>query len=454
MIGPMRSKHEQETVVGAVDPNLGGSHARPSSVLHREDDAAAAPWNPPGERYGILRPLGRGGMASVHLASDSVLLREVAIKRIDPPNGFAPDPERFVGEAQITAQLDHPNIPPVHDLVLEGDAPYFVMKAVSGQTFADYLDARPEVPRDAEVLDDLLVIFLKVCDAIAFAHSRGVVHRDLKPQNVMVDTFGRVYVMDWGLARVLPGSQAERVRVARRGFADDGSGTVSYMAPEQAQPLWRPIGPWTDVFALGALLYEIVSGHPPYYGESHAEVRKLAAQADIVPLENIVPGGHVPAALSRIVKKATEREPTQRYAGVSQLARDVERFRRGGLGFGSRRYEVGETVVREGDHGNDAYVITHGRCVAYKTVDGKRVVLREMGPGDVFGEMAVFSSRPRSATVEALEPTVVRVVGRHMLQEGLGLDTWMGAFVRALTDRFREVEEKLERLERSRPASD
>lgn len=450
----MASKvHEQQTVVGAVDPNVGASHARPSQ-LHREDDQPAADpigsWAPFGERYQLQRQLGRGGMASVHLASDAVLLREVAIKRIDPPAGFTPDPERFVGEAQITAQLDHPNIPPVHDLVLDGEAPYFVMKAVSGDTLADYLDQRPEVPRDSEVLDDLLVIFLKVCDAIAFAHSRGVVHRDLKPQNVMVDTFGRVYVMDWGLARVLPGSQAERVRVARRGFADDGSGTVSYMAPEQAQPLWRPIGPWTDVFALGALLYEIVSGHPPYYGESHAEVRELAARADIVPLENIVPGGHVPTALSRIVRKATEREPSQRYAGVSQLARDIERFRRGGLGFGSRRFEAGEIIVREGEHGQDAFVITHGKCVAYKTLDDRKVVLREMGPGDVFGEMAVFSSRPRSASVEALEPTVVRVVGRHLLQEGLGLDTWMGAFVRALTDRFREVEEKLERLERSR----
>ncbi len=433
---------EQETIRGAVD--IVGSYPRPT--LHQPDDTASS-WAPLGERYAVVRPLGRGGMASVELATDAVLLREVAIKRMDPPAHSAPDPDRFVGEAQITAQLDHPNIPPVHDLVVDGALPYFVMKAVSGQTLAETIDARPDTPRDPEVLDELLAIFLKVCDAVAFAHSRGVVHRDLKPQNVMVDTFNRVYVMDWGLARVLPGSQAERVRVARRLYADDGSGTVSYMAPEQASPLWRPIGPWTDVFALGALLYEIVCGHPPYWGDSHAEVRALAAKADIVPLENVVPGGRVPAALSRIIRKATAREPSERYAGVSQLARDIERFRRGGLGFGSKRYQPGEVIVLEGEQGSDAYVITHGRCVAYKTIEGRKVVLREMGPGDVFGEMAVFSSRPRSATVEAIESTLVRVVGRHLLQEGLGLDTWMGAFVRALTDRFREVEEKLERLE-------
>jgi serine/threonine-protein kinase len=320
------------------------------------------------------------------------------------------------------------------------------MKVLGGTTLANVL-AKTPIPREGETLDDLLGIFVKVCDAVAFAHSRGVVHRDLKPQNVMVDTYGRVYVMDWGLARALPGSEAARVLVSRANDdpEDDGSGTIAYMAPEQARPGWRAIGPWTDVYALGAILYEIITGTTVHVAGSIDALRALAYKGEIDPPASRVPGGSVSPVLARIALTATAREPQHRHARVEDLAREIERFRRGGSRFPTQTFEPGARVVTEGDAGTTAYVIERGRCVAYKTVDGRRVVLREMGPGDVFGEMAVISSRPRTATVEALEPLVVHVIERELLSEGLALDTWMGAFVRTLVERFREADEKLTR---------
>jgi eukaryotic-like serine/threonine-protein kinase len=430
----MDPREEHETI---VTPNVDGPEAA---------TVDSTPVLPSGTRYDVRTLLGRGGMAAVYLAFDHVLMREVALKTLGQAHGVAPDLERFVGEAQITAQLDHPNIVPVHDLVLFDEHPYFVMKLLGGRTLGSELHQRGGAPRDPEALDELLGIFLKVCDAVAFAHSRGVVHRDLKPDNVMVDTFGRVYVMDWGLARVVPGSEAARIVVTHTRAGDDGSGTVMYMAPEQARPAWRPIGPWTDVFALGAILYEILTGRPPHTAPS-SELRDAIFNGEIIAPDVVVPGGFVPAGLARITMTALAREPQHRYGAVQDMKRDVERFLRGSARWQARTFAPGELVVREGDTGEEAFVITQGRCVAYKTIDGERFVLREMGPGDVFGEMAVFSSRARTATVEALETLRVHAVSREALSEGLGLDTWMGAFVRTVADRFREKDEKLTQAE-------
>jgi hypothetical protein len=413
---------------------------QPSTTENVDPSAART-----GGRYEVRDLLGRGGMAAVHLALDRILLREVALKFLDTTESSPALLERFVIEAQITAQLDHPNIVPVHDLSVFGEPPYFVMKLLGGHTLTEHLRKRPELPRDPETLDDLLGVFIRVCDAIGFAHSRGVVHRDLKPDNVTVDTYGRVYLMDWGLARVMPGSHAgARIEVALKNTGDDGSGTVAYMAPEQACPGWRPIGPWTDIYALGAILYELLTGRPPHVAATHDALRELAFNGEIPPPETYVPGGLVAPVLSKIVMRATAREPQHRYESVEELKRDIARFiQGGGTRFSMRTYAPGEVVVLEGEVGNHAYVIRQGRAVAYKTIGEERIVLREMGPGDAFGEMALLADTVRTATVEALEPLAVHVVDRESLNQGLGLDSWTGAVVRALAERFRDIDTKL-----------
>ena len=415
-----------------------------------------APPAPSTERFIDEGELGRGGMAIVHRVRDESLRRIVAMKRMSPGLAFERrETDRFVEEAQITGQLDHPNIVPIHELSIDDEGgPYFVMKLVSGQTLGRELDMHG-VPRPPGVLDYLLEVMLKVCDAIAFAHSRGVVHRDLKPQNIMVGTFGQVYVMDWGLARILrPTASVTTSRASERSSGDDASGTVWYMAPEQARPDFGPIDERTDVFGIGAILYEVLTGRPPHDGETPVVVRANAHKCEIRSPESVVPGGLVPPALSRIVMTALSRNPKDRFASVSELRREIERFLRGGGKFETKTFAIGDVVVHEHEEGNAAYVISSGRCRAFKMIDGHKFVLREMGPGDVFGETAVFSAKPRTASVEAVEPLTVIVVTRDSISESLGLNTWMGAFVRALADRFRDLDEKLTAHERERRTSE
>ena len=405
---------------------------------------------PLAEPYIDQGEVARGGMGSVRHAWDSVLERHVAVKIISPR--LANDPsalQRFAEEARITAQLDHPNIVPVHKLGhAPNDTPCLAMKLVQGRTLLAHLRTLPPPPWSQATLDEVLGIFLKVCDAVAFAHSKGVVHRDLKPENIMVGSFGQVYVMDWGIAKQLTRDEPRANVTPGAPVSSRGPmGTPAYMSPEQALRYEPDINERTDVFLLGAVLYEILTGRPPHQGPNLVALLYRAITANITPAHVAAPERAVPPALSRFVQRAMARDPNDRYPSVTALKRDVEGFLRGEERAPEAEFAPGEKVISEGQEGLAAYVIVSGRCVAYKVLDGERVVLREMGPGDVFGETAVITERPTSATVEAIEPLKVKVVTRDALTEALGLHTWMGAFVRSLAERFRETDARLRALE-------
>ncbi|MEZ4410702.1 MAG: protein kinase [Polyangiales bacterium] len=418
----------------------------------------------PAEPVTLPRPLSNmgevasGGMGTVHRAWDHDLNRLVAVKRVH--QRLMGDPsivDRFVAEARINGQLDHPNIVPVHTLVRDAKGAHFlVMKLVEGRTLTRVLDDYTGPLTHAQ-LDDLMEIFHKVCDAISFAHSRGVVHRDLKPDNIMVGTFGQVYVMDWGLAKVLPrrdhNAQEEIPTVVRPappvGRARSGPiGTPWYMAPEQALELDDEIDERTDVFLLGAVLYQMLTGTAPYRGGTMMNVLYRAINADVVPPEVAAPDRHIPKGLSRIVLKAMHRDSAHRHQTVRALRDELERFLRGEERFPTVTFPAGARIITQGQQGDAAYLILSGRCLAFREVDGELMPLREMGPGEVFGELAIVSDRPTSASVEALEPITVKVVTRESLTENLGLDTWMGVVVRCLAERFRDASERVTELER------
>lgn len=389
-------------------------------------------------RFVTRGELGRGGMGVVLRAFDPRLLRDVAMKRLDPPvNDDAA--RRFVQEAQITGQLEHSSVVPVHELGIDADgALYLNMKLVNGATLHDLRQAEP-ARLEPRRLAELLEVLLRLCDAVAFAHSRGVVHRDLKPSNVMVGEFGQVYLMDWGIARVVgDGPAAVQVGEPVRDGAAHVIGTASFMAPEQAQGRNDDIDERTDVFGLGALLYFVLSGHGPYTDGPTLIMLHRAADGLIEPLDPDALG--LPRALIRIAMRAMAFRPGDRYPSAIELRRELEDFLHGTWNLREVRVPAGTVFLREGDPGESAYLVKAGRCRVFTGAGG--ATLRELGPGEVFGEAAVFARGPRSASIEALTEVVLLEVDRESLERGLGLNGWMGAFVTALADRFLEIERR------------
>ncbi|HEY2154767.1 MAG TPA: protein kinase [Isosphaeraceae bacterium] len=293
------------------------------------------------ERYTRTRLHATGGIGRVWLARDASFGREVALKEIRPEReGNDVVWSRFLEEARITGQLEHPGIVPVYELGAGGDGahPFYTMRFVKGRTLTeashDYHKARVE--GKATPLDQaaLLNAFVGVCNALAYAHSRGVIHRDLKGQNVVLGDYGEVIVLDWGLAKLVDTPDAEGVDLAT--LPDDGHharfqtlagralGTPAYMPPEQASGRLDVVDRLSDVYGLGAILYEIITGRPPYDGTKTADIlRKVIEEAPPRP-RAVVPG--TSPALEAVCLKAMAKKQTGRYASAAALADDVRRY--------------------------------------------------------------------------------------------------------------------------------
>jgi eukaryotic-like serine/threonine-protein kinase len=409
--------------------------------------AVSLPGPPGGElfgRYQYVTQVGVGGGGSVHLVKDTVLLRQVALKILDAAQGEKPrQSRRFLHEAQITAQLDHPNIVPVHDLAT-GPA-YYTMKLVRGTTLADWIVTSSGSGRSPAVLNDMIGVLLKVCDALAFAHSRGILHCDLKPTNIMVGDFGEVYLMDWGSARMLP-----RTRVSISGAAVEGKagrmiGTPAYMAPEQLAGQHDKLDQRTDVFGLGAVLYAILTGRAPFDAESLGQtVRQARAGRLSFAMSDPM---SIPPALEAITRRAMSRKPAERHATILDLKRELEAFVKGGYDLPTRTYSAGAPIIKEGERGSEVFIIEKGTCLVSKRIGGVEKVLREMHVGTVFGETAALAGGLRTATVTAVDEVTVRIVSKKILDEYLGPNTWISTLVVALAQRFRAADERITQLE-------
>ena len=224
------------------------------------------------DRFRLIERVGAGGMGAVYRVRDRNLLREAAMKLLNPSLATRPKYlQRFLGESQIQAQLEHPNILPVHELALDRDgASYFTMRFVKGKTLAAWIREAAASRTLASHQHEMLSAFLKVCDALAFAHSRGVIHCDIKPDNIIVEDFGAVYLMDWGLARLVAGAGTGKtaVAVSPEVWAAVSSGgvigTPAFMSPEQARGDADRLDARTDVFGLGAVLHAIITGRAPH----------------------------------------------------------------------------------------------------------------------------------------------------------------------------------------------
>ncbi|PYT91463.1 MAG: hypothetical protein DMG36_18355 [Acidobacteria bacterium] len=295
-----------------------------------------------GTRYRLLERVARGGMGVVYVAEDEKLQRRVALKVLDVPCADGDLANRLVREALVLARLEHPGIVPVHDVgTLADGRVFYTMKFVQGQRLDQYIEPVASVT-------DRLRIFLRICDAVAFAHARGVLHRDIKPANIMVGPFGEVLVMDWGLAKLLhgdvpshsqgadpdatifekPGQPADSSGAAKTMVTGHGTvmGTPGYMSPEQARGDVEHLDARSDIFSLGALLRFLLTTDSKA-ADTAAEKRRLDK------------------ALGAICAKATAAIPSDRYSSVQELALDVSRYL-DGLSVAAHRESLFERLAR------------------------------------------------------------------------------------------------------------
>ncbi|MEN6457472.1 MAG: serine/threonine-protein kinase [Thermoguttaceae bacterium] len=286
--------------------------------------------------YELIREIGRGGMGVVYKARQKGLERSVAVKMILAGHLASPDlVRRFQAEAKATARLRHSNIVHIHDVGQFQGQDFFAMEYIDGQSLAQRIadDHRPPLDangENAETADgtrrppatfvEIVRLLATVARAVEHLHQQSIIHRDLKPSNILIDGDGEPYVTDFGLAKVfLPGSEATATGII--------AGTPSYMAPEQASGRRAAVGPATDVYSLGAILYELLTGVPPFKAETPLDTLMEVLSGDPPKPRKLNP--RVPIGLELICLKCLSKEPADRYASAAALAGDLDRFARG-----------------------------------------------------------------------------------------------------------------------------
>ncbi len=290
------------------------------------------------DRYILVAELARGGMGVIYRGRESSFNRELAVKALLPIHAHKPELiRRAWTEARVTALLEHPGVVPVYSVGhLPDGRPYFSMRLVHGQTLAELIRQRAD-PADGQ--PRLLKVFEQVCQTIAYAHSRGVVHRDIKPANVIVAPFGVTKVVDWGVAKVMAGSPlgladlepppavesppAQEPGATRHGVV---LGTVEYMAPEQVRGDAAAVDTRSDVFALGGVLCHLLTGHPPYAGESFMRVLEKAAAAEVYEAHAHLDMCGADPRLVRLAKACLAADPDDRPFDAQVVANTLSGF--------------------------------------------------------------------------------------------------------------------------------
>ncbi len=408
------------------------------------------------DRYIIRRQIARGGMGILFSVYDRDFQRHSVMKVLRPDvKKDVALIKAFVREARITAQLEHPNIVPVHDLgMINGEGPFFTMKHVQGESLNKIIHHLEQ--EDIEYLEKydmfaLLEIFRKVCDAVAFAHAKKILHRDIKPHNIMVGDFGEVYLMDWGLAKHLEKRNS-------KGFDPDAThispgtvvlkGSPGYMSPEQAGYGDVELDERSDIFLLGATLYHMFTFFPPYIGTSISSILKCARECDYLrPDELALSSLQIPDDLARIINKAMSKHKDDRYQSVEEMVADIDDLLYGRMETECIELEPGQLLLKEGEEGDKCFIIESGKLEIVKGEGDNTVVLNVLGPGDILGEMALITHEKRSASARAIEKSEVLVLDDKLFQRNLSrLPPWMNNAIMTLAKRLTKADRELTKL--------
>jgi len=398
-------------------------------------------------RYKILGEIGSGAMGVVYKALDEELDRFVAIKTIKlkaegAENFNDEDLATLKKEARIAARLSHPNIITIYDVGSTQGVPYFVMEHVEGHTLQDLIFEKHQF-----TLTEKLKILSKIARAIHYAHIRSVIHKDMKPANIMIQKNGEPKVMDFGIAKLHTGALAGKERV------DQVYGTPQFMSPEQM--LGYDLDGKTDIFSLGTLSYYLLTGQMPFTGDDLKEVIKSVLKKD--PLKMRFYDKTITDELDDAVAKALEKEKKKRYGNASDFSDALELIINKMESYGldnrvevtknetvikqlkaqylffsdfedeevveifklatKKEFKGGELVFTEGVMGNEMYIIIEGKVQLLKSKKlNESVEIKALKSGNCFGEMAIIDAAPRSATAMAIEPTKVIAVNEAVLR--------------------------------------
>jgi serine/threonine-protein kinase len=391
----------------------------------------AAPFASGARRYEVRRVLGKGSMGEVVLCRDARIGREVALKRMT--NKYTGDPTaraRFLREVRVQGQLEHPSVVPVHDLDADEEGvEFFTMKCLRGETLAEILAALAR--GDAAMaqrfpLRRLLAAFSSACLAVDFAHSRGVIHRDLKPTNVMLGEYGEVYVLDWGIAKLTRAAgdfldESERERDNLRTQAGKILGTWGYMPPEQARGRVDDINARSDVYALGAVLFEILALTPLHRKEAWSAMLMATVQGVSAVATERAPHRDVPPELDAVCVKATRLDRADRHQTARELHDAVERYLQGDRDVELRRQlaaahaRAAEEAAREAAEPSIRTALAEaGRALALEPTNA--AALRVVA--------GVLRAAPREIPAAVTAEVEACSAARHrvLLREAIGID--------------------------------
>ncbi len=406
------------------------------------------------QRYQSLRPVGEGGISTVSSFLDLRLNRVVALKEIRTEHlANAELVQFFINESKLMAYLDHPGVISVYDAFLQdGRRPCYTMKLCEGKSLRELLDAQESSGTGPLRLQRSLEIFLKFCQTMAYVHDKGVLHLDLKPENIMVGTYGEVLVLDWGSARLYQSDRfyenLERfthdTTLARFEKEDDTVVLVTprYMSPEQSESGREKLTCASDVFSAGVIFYEMLTGRHAFPGQEPRELMKQVRSSTPPPPHEV--NRDVPRMLSQICLKMIEKNLAARYHTFQEVLHELSLCQGSGETFPTRLYQPGETIFHEGDAGDYAFIVLSGEVEIVKQVESGPKVIATLGEGEIVGELAILGKQPRTAAARARVPTQIRILSREDIEHELEkLSPWVGKMITSLSSRFLELRGRL-----------